>query len=94
MSIEILLAISPTTFQLLGEVDLADVVAREGSDGSFAELVGEAVLEDSYGLAGLETCLDCEVAVEVSFEQLFAIVLDLDALDPIKGGLLTSPEKD
>lgn len=42
-----LLAISPTAFQLLGEVDLADVVACEGSDGSFAELVGEAVLKDS-----------------------------------------------
>ena len=42
-----LLAICPAAPQLLREVDLADVVASEGSDRPLAVLLCEAVLEDS-----------------------------------------------
>jgi len=41
------LAICPTTLQLLREIYLANVISSESSDRPLAEIIGEAVLENS-----------------------------------------------
>lgn len=88
-----LLAISSAALHLLGEIDLANVVAGKCPDGAFAKLMGKAVLEDCERLARLESPLNSEIAVEVSLHQLFTVTFELKVLYPIEGGFVAALEK-
>lgn len=60
-----LLALLPARLQIFYEVDLADVVASEGADGSPTVLLRQAALQDGQGVVDFETPLDRQVAIEV-----------------------------
>lgn len=70
-----LFAFSPTSLYINAEEKLADVIASECSNSSFALRVCQTLLQNGEASTAITLTLNGQVAIEVGFEEHFHFVL-------------------